>query len=80
MSEKTNQKFKVGDKVHVHAGEYTETYKHYIRATITGIDEKMGYLLRAFEKDLPGIYMFNVWDSQLVYRTGKARKLFTGVD
>ena len=77
---KTNQKFKVGDKVHVDPGEYTRAFKHYIRATITEIDEVCGYRLRAFQQDLPGIYMFNIWDKDLSPRTGRSRKYLSSKD
>ena len=41
----------------------------YIRAIITEIDNTgWGYQLRAFQQDLPGIYMYNVWDVDLIPR------------
>ena len=74
--EKTTTKFKVGDKVHVDSDGFAEYFGFHIRAIITEIDPKLGYLLRAFQKDLPGIYMFNVWDCDLTPRTSGARKLW----
>lgn len=71
---KTNTQFKVGDKVYVDPGPMS-LMENYIRATITGLDEtNNGYLLRAFEQDLPGIHMFNIWDKDLVLRSNKAVK------
>jgi hypothetical protein len=69
--DKTTANFKVGDHVHVDHN-YAMTFGHYIRARITGINN-YGYLLTAFKKDLPGIYMGNIWDKDLVIRKGKAR-------
>lgn len=71
---RTANKFKVGDKVHVDPGEYSG-FEHYIRATITKVEnDEKGYWLRAFGKDLPGIWMFNVWDKDLTTRSSRARK------
>jgi hypothetical protein len=66
-----NKKYKVGDKVYVHPGESSRVC--YIRATITELDDGVfgGYELRAFEQDLPGIFMFNVWDDELLPRDSK---------
>lgn len=70
----TTEKFKVGDKVYVHPGRHS-IYKNCIRATITEINnDGYGYRLRAFEQDLPGIYMFNIWDKDLSPRTNKSHK------
>ena len=70
----TTNKFKVGDKVYVVPSEPT-VFKNCIRATVTETgDPKWGYHLRAFEQDLPGIYMFNIWDKDLLYRTSKKNK------
>lgn len=72
---KTNTKFKVGDKVYVYPGKYS-SFKFYIRATITDIDNTLygGYFLKAFEKDLPGIWMFNIYDRDLIIRYNKTNK------
>lgn len=66
-------KFKVGDKVHV--VPLTPTFSKYcIRAVVTEAnDDGFGYRLRAFKKDLPGIYMFNIWDKDLQPRSGNVR-------
>jgi hypothetical protein len=70
----TTKKFKVGDKVHVVPTDKT-LIPYCIRATVTEVnDDGWGYRLRAFESDLPGIYMFNMWDKDLEPRVGKARK------
>lgn len=70
----TTKNFKVGDKVYVVPLTFT-TCKTCIRATVTKVnDNGLGYLLRAFESDLPGIYMFNMWDKDLVPRVGKKNK------
>lgn len=68
----TTNNFKAGDKVHVLPSE-SSFFPYCIRATVTGISEKSGYDLRAFESDLPGIYMFNIWDKDLLPRVGKAK-------
>jgi hypothetical protein len=74
----TTDKFKVGDKVYVGSDSPNSVFKNYIRATITEIDKgKWGYHLRAFKQDLPGIYMFNIWDKDLLPRTDKANKPLT---
>lgn len=70
----TTDKFKVGEKVYVVPGE-PSILKTCIRATITEIDEKWGYHLRAFKQDLPAIFLFNIWDKDLMPRTGKANKI-----
>ena len=70
----TTNNFKVGDKVYVVPNHIT-TMKTCIRATVTEVDSKRGYFLRAFESDLPGIYMFNIWDKDLEIRTSKKNKL-----
>ena len=79
---KTNTQYKVGDKVYVHPciGEESSFFKYYIRATITDLDERFGYLLRAFKEDLPGIYMFNIWDVDLLPRSDKSNKLLPPED
>lgn len=70
----TTKKFKVGDKVYVVPLTHT-TIPNCIRATVTEVgDPRWGYHLRAFESDLPGIYMFNMWDKDLEPRTSKANK------
>src|SRR4051812_22296329 len=70
----TTTKFKVGDKVYVKPDE-SSIFPNWIRATVTETgDPKWGYHLRAFRQDLPGIYMFNIWDKDLLLRTSKAVK------
>ena len=72
---KTTSNFKVGDKVYVVPGRPTFAFTHYIRATITEVGQDgWGYRLRTFLKDLPGIYMFNIWDEDLLPRTDKSQK------
>lgn len=72
---KTTKNFKVGDKVYVDPGKPTHAFENYIRGTITEIStDGWGYHLRAFEEDLPGIFMFNQWDYTLLPRTDKANK------
>jgi hypothetical protein len=71
---RTTNRFKVGDKVYVHPSSSFTLLENCIRATITDISENNGYLLRAFKQDLPGIYMFNVYDYQLELRVGKSIK------
>ena len=67
----TTKNFKVGDKVHVVPLTFT-TCKTCIRATVIEVnDDGWGYRLRAFESDLPGIFMFNIWDKDLRSRVGK---------
>ena len=74
-SVETNLVYKVGDKVHVRSDDPRATYN--IRATVTEVsNDGWGYHLRAFLKDLPGVHMFNMWDRELVPRTGKARLPF----
>lgn len=70
----TTNNFKVGDKVYV--VPLTPTIiPHCIRAVVTEIStDGWGYRLRAFRQDLPGIYMFNIWDKDLIPRVGKANK------
>lgn len=69
----TTDKFKVGDKVYV--VPLTPTMMPTcIRAIVTEVDKERGYFLRAFTRDLPGIYMFNIWDKDLEIREGKAQK------
>lgn len=71
----TTNKFKVGDKVYVVPVTHT-TFNYCIRATVTEVStDKWGYHLRAFESDLPAIFMFNMWDKDLIPRTDKKRKL-----
>lgn len=72
--DRTTNKFKVGDKVYVFSGKDPSS-DYVIRAIITSIEDSSGYNLRAFKKDLPGIYMFNIWDYDLVPRT--SNKLLT---
>ncbi len=70
----TTDKFKVGDKVYVVPLTHT-TIDTCIRATVTEVGtDDWGYRLRAFESDLPGIYMFNMWDKDLEPRVSKAKK------
>jgi hypothetical protein len=71
----TTTKFKVGDKVYV--VPLTPTLMTTcIRGTITEVsDNGWGYHLRAWKSDLPGIYMFNIWDKDLQPRTSKHQKL-----
>lgn len=72
----TTVKYKPGDKVYVIPSERgMSIFPHCIRATVTGIskDSKTGYDLRAFASDLPGIFMFNIWDKDLLPRVGKAK-------
>jgi hypothetical protein len=71
---RVSKNFKVGDKVYVEPDRPTRVFEHYIRATVTSVDEKKGYELRAFKEDLPGIYMFNIWDRNLILRVGKSKK------
>lgn len=74
-SVETNLLYKVGDNVHVRSDDPRST--HNIRAVVTKVTTNgLGYMLRAFQQDLPGIYMFNMWDRELVPRTGKARLPF----
>lgn len=70
----TTKNFKVGDKVYVHPGRPTVAFTNYIRATVTEINGEWGYHLRAFKQDLPGIFMFNIWDKDLLPRTNKSNK------
>lgn len=70
----TTNNFNVGDKVYVKPSEHS-IFDNCIRATVTEIStDGWGYHLRAFKKDLPGIFMFNMWDKDLLPRTGKANK------
>ncbi len=70
----TTKNFKIGDKVYVVPLTFT-IIKNCIRATVTEInDDGWGYRLRAFESDLPGIFMFNMWDKDLCPRIGKKQK------
>lgn len=70
----TTNNFKVGDRVYVKPGEFS-CLKDFIRARVTEVgDDKWGYHLRAFTQDLPGIFMFNIWDKDLIPRTSKKRK------
>lgn len=70
----TTNNFKVGDKVYVKPSESC-VFRDFIRATVTETgDPKWGYHLRAFEQDLPAIFMFNMWDKDLIPRTSKKRK------
>ena len=71
----TTKKFKVGDKVYV-IPQTPTIFKYCIRAVVTEVGtDRWGYRLRAFEKDLPGIFMFNMWDKDLKPRFSKANKL-----
>lgn len=68
------EKFKVGDKVHVVPTTPT-TMEYCIRAVVLEVDGTLeGYFLRAFLKDLPGIFIAFKWDKDLEPRVGKARK------
>jgi len=70
----TIKNFKVGDKVYFVPLTYT-SMENCIRATVTEVnDDGWGYRLRAFQSDLPGIYMFNIWDKDLQPRVGKKQK------
>lgn len=74
MNDREIKKFKVGDKVYVVPTGFT-TFKYCIRAVVTEVnDDGWGYRLKAFLKDLPGVYMFNMWDKDLEPRVGKALK------
>lgn len=67
----TTDKFKVGDKVYVVPTSETPC-DTCIRAVVTEVStDGWGYHLRAFKSDLPGIYMFNIWDKDLVPRKNK---------
>lgn len=73
--EKKTQNFKIGDKVHVAPNKPSHCRTCYIRAVVTKVgDDKDGYELEAFEEDLPGIYMFNVWDALLLPRIDENTK------
>lgn len=67
-------KFKKGDWVYVCPERPVCSITHFIRAIITedDPDPEWGYRLRAFKQDLPGIWMFNIWDQDLMPRTSKA--------
>lgn len=67
----TTKNFKVGDKVHVVPREFTP-YEYCIRAVVVSINDC--YHLKAFLQDLPGVWMFNIWDGDLVLREGKGRR------
>ncbi len=70
----TTNNFKVGDKVYVVPLTHT-LMENCIRARVTEIkDDRWGYRLRAFKSDLPGIYMFNMWDKDLQPRVDKKQK------
>ncbi len=70
----TTKKFKVGDKVYVVPTDPT-VCETCIRATVTEVnDDGWGYHLRAFRSDLPGLFLFNMWDKDLEPRTGKENK------
>ena len=70
----TTKNFNVGDKVYFVPNTFT-LMKNCIRATVTEVnDDGWGYRLQAFKSDLPGIYMFNIWDSDLLPRVGKKNK------
>lgn len=70
----TTTKFKVDDKVYVVPLTFT-SFEYCIRATVTEVgDDGHGYRLRAFASDLPGIYMFNIWDKDLAPRTDKSQR------
>lgn len=72
--ERTIERFNPGDKVYVVPTEFT-FFPNCIRATVTEKnDDGWGYRLRAFESDLPGIFMFNIWDKDLQPRESKANK------
>lgn len=70
----TTNNFKVGDRVYVKPSEPV-VFRDFIRARVTEIStDGWGYHLRAFTQDLPGIFMFNQWDKDLIPRTSKKRK------
>lgn len=70
----TTKNFKVGDKVYVVPTSST-IIPTCIRAIVTEVnDDGWGYRLRAWESDLPGIFMFNIWDKDLEPRTSKKQK------
>lgn len=70
----TTNDFKVGDKVYVKPSE-PAIFRDFIRARVTEIStDGWGYHLRAFTQDLPGIFMFNQWDKDLIPRDSKKRK------
>jgi hypothetical protein len=90
LATRTNENFKPGDHVYVIPDTNTRDYYrqhepnskktkeklHYIRATVTDLDENnQGYNLRAFAADCRGIYMFNQWDRDLIPREGKLKTL-----
>jgi len=81
----TCAQFKIGDKVYVHPGEGSYSFKHYLRATIDDIGNcyipniPKCYLLRAFKQDLPGLYMFNIWDCDLIPRKDKSNKILPSI-
>lgn len=71
---RTTNNFKVGDRVYVVPLEDSRRseFKNCIRAIVTEVgNDEWGYRLRAFRQDLPGIYMYNMWDKELIPRTGK---------
>ncbi len=70
---KTTNNFKPGDKVYVLPSEPPDEDECYIRATITSIHPELGYMLRAFRKDLPGLYMGRIWDDRLILRKNKIK-------
>lgn len=69
-SERTLLKFKVGDKVHV-LPQWPTSMHYCIRAVITDVDDC--YHLKAFLQDLPGVWMFNIYDKDLIPRINKKR-------
>ena len=71
----TTKKFKVGDKVYVQPDKDSRI-ESCIRSTIIAIRADMGYMLKAFQTDLPGIWMFNIWDKDLLPRKDKSKKLW----
>lgn len=69
---RTTKNFKVGDKVYV-VPLMPTTIPTCIRARVEEVGtDGWGYRLRAFQSDLPGIFMFNMWDKDLKPRTSKA--------
>lgn len=65
--EKTTKNFKVGDKVYVYENDLI------IRATIIKITPDLGYMLKTFKQDLPGLWMGRIWDHHLTLRQDKRR-------
>ena len=75
--EKTNNKFKPGDKVYLKPKNWSGL-SCYIRATVQEPSDNVGYLLKAFKEDCRGIWMFNFWDHEMLPRFNKSKKKFEG--